>query len=55
MDVHEEGSRLAGRSAQVRRSLFAAHPARTAVRAFAAVIALGAALLALPAAAVVCA
>jgi Trk-type K+ transport system membrane component len=42
---------VAGRSAQARRSLFTAHPARTVVLAFAAVIALGTALLALPVAA----
>ncbi|MEU0247369.1 potassium transporter TrkG [Streptomyces sp. NPDC006235] len=42
---------MAGRTAQARHSLFTAHPARTVVMAFAAVTALGAALLALPVAA----
>lgn len=42
---------MAGRSAHPRRSLFTAHPARTVVLAFAAVITLGTGLLALPVAA----
>lgn len=42
---------MAGRTAIARRSLFAAHPARTVVVAFAAVIAAGMVLLALPIAA----
>ncbi|GKQ39004.1 TrkH family potassium uptake protein [Streptomyces sp. A012304] len=42
---------MAGRSAHPRRSLFTAHPARAVVLAFAAVIALGTGLLALPVAA----
>ncbi|MFH8490968.1 TrkH family potassium uptake protein [Streptomyces longisporoflavus] len=42
---------MAGRSAQARRSLFTAHPARTVVLAFAAAITLGTVLLALPGAA----
>ncbi|MCF2127124.1 TrkH family potassium uptake protein [Strepomyces sp. STD 3.1] len=42
---------MAGRLAQARHSLFAAHPARTVVVAFAAVILIGTVLLALPVAA----
>ncbi|MER5215693.1 potassium transporter TrkG [Streptomyces sp. NPDC002838] len=42
---------MAGRTAQARHSLFTAHPARTVVVAFAAAVALGTALLALPIAA----